>query len=77
MNYETVPRDLNVVLVPLYRLSSLFFDLLIYATKRNCLGRWTVPPTGHKKGIGAASAARAETLLMPWVRGCNKQFTST
>ena len=30
-------------------------------------GRWTVPPTGHKKGggiqgISAASVARAETL---------------
>ena len=37
--------------------------------KKNRSGRWTVPPTGHKKGggcgiqgISAASAARAETL---------------
>ena len=42
---------------------------LIYATKKNRSGRWTVPPTGHKKGggggiqgISTASAARAETL---------------
>ena len=35
--------------------------------RKNRSGRWTVSPTGHKKGggiqgISAASAARAETL---------------
>ena len=35
--------------------------------RKNRSGRWTVPPTGHKKGGGiqgirTASAARAETL---------------
>ena len=35
--------------------------------RKNRSGRWTVPPTGHKKGggiqgISAASAARAKTL---------------
>ena len=48
--------------------SRLFFDLLIYAMKKNRSGRWTVSPTGNKKGAGiqgisTASAARAETLF--------------
>ena len=35
--------------------------------RKNCSRRWTVPPTGHKKGgdiqgIRTASAAGAETL---------------
>ena len=45
----------------------MVFDLLIYATKKNPSGRWTVPSTGHKKGggiqgISTASTARVEML---------------